>query len=100
MTDKSVINDVKHLAHALYQDRIEIITDRAEMDSFSDGLGSTKKIYAPPRQWAEIGGITNQRAAAILKDFLEEFAAVTAERDRLHLSLRQIAEAAIKAGEA
>lgn len=95
----SVIGDVRHLATALYQDRFEVVTDRAELDSYSNGQGGTNSNYAKPRTWAEIGGITNQRAAAILKDFLDEFNAVIVERDRLKATLRQIAETAIKVGD-
>lgn len=95
----SMIGDVRHLATALYQDRFEVITDRAEIDSYSNGQGGTNSNYAKPRTWAEIGGITNQRAAAILKDFLEEFNTVIVERDRLKSTLRQIAEMAIKEGD-
>jgi hypothetical protein len=98
-TPVSVISDVQHLAQALYHDRIDIISSHDEIDSFSNGAGVSASIYSPVRKWAEIGGITNQRAAAILKDFLDEFAVITAERDRLHLTLRQIAETAIKVGD-
>lgn len=96
-TPVSVISDVRHLADALYRDWVDIITDGRDDSERSPMFN--EKIYAPPRTWAEIGGITNQRAAAILKDFLDEFAVITAERDRLHLTLRQIAETAIKAGD-
>lgn len=96
-TPASVLADVKHLAQALYQNRVDIITEGS--NAFDRSPMLNEKIYQPPRKWAEIGGITNHHAAAILKDFLDEFAAITAERDRLHLTLRQIAETAIKAGE-
>ncbi len=99
VTPVSVISDVRHLAQALYQDRIAVITDRAEIDTYGNGLGGMTKVYAQPRQWAEIGGITNQRAAAILKDFLDEFQEVLTERDQLKAAMRQIAETAIKAGD-
>jgi hypothetical protein len=86
----SVIEDVRHLAQALYQDRIEI---RQEHQN------EPHNTFLPQQRWAEIGGIANQRAAAILKDFLDEFAAMTAERDRLKSTLRHIAETAIKVGD-
>lgn len=96
----SVIGDVRHLATALYQDRVEILIERGRNSVEGvEGAFYDEKIYQHPRQWAEIGGITNQRAAAILKDFLDEFNAVIVERDRLKATLRQIAETAIKVGD-
>ena len=93
----SVISKVHELAHALYQNRIDLVTEGS--NDFDRSPMLNEKIYAPPRQWAEIGGITNQRAAAILKDFLDEFQEVLTERDQLKAAMRQIAETAIKAGD-
>lgn len=96
-TPASVLADVKHLAQALYQNRVDIITEGS--NAFDRSPMLNEKIYAPPRKWAEIGGITNHHAAAILKDFMSEFEAVTAERDQLKTAMRQIAETAIKVGD-
>jgi hypothetical protein len=93
----SVIGDVRHLALALHQNRVDIVAEGS--NDFDRSPMLNEKIYAPPRQWVEIGGVTNHRAAAILKDFLAEFEAIKAERDRLKSALRQIAETAIKVGD-
>lgn len=93
----SVISKVHHLAQALYQNRVDIITEGS--NAFDRSPMLNENIYAPPRKWAEIGGITNHHAAAILKDFMSEFEAVTAERDQLKTAMRQIAETAIKVGD-